>query len=161
MISRFLTKLVFGNLGVAVVDNFIRDKVIPKPGSVVYCKLGIMVEHSGIYIGNDEIIHLDGSGKIEKISASGFIRRIGGFNPSAAIYVSCKDTTPVYRQNAVRRALDLLGGSREYNIIMDNCHQFTVGCITGEPCNPSNFFYFLEATLETELGHNNWRVWER
>jgi len=161
MIARFLVKAVFGKLGTYVVDNIIIDKVTPKPGSVIYCKLGVMAEHTGIYIGNDEIIHLDGSGKVEKVSAAQFVRRLGGLNPAFTIYVSCKDATPVYRQNAVRRALEGMEGSREYNLIMDNCHQFTIGCVTGDFGNSSNFFTLLEWKLETELGHNNWRVWDR
>jgi len=49
------------------VDYVFRDHVRPKIGSVVYCDLW-MVEHSGIYIGNNRIVHLDGSGKIEIVT---------------------------------------------------------------------------------------------
>ena len=51
------------------IDNEIRDTVYPVMGSVVYCDLAFgHAEHSGIYIGNDQIVHLDGSGDIEIVT---------------------------------------------------------------------------------------------
>lgn len=49
------------------IKNIVRSfqgKVTPLPGSVIICDLMDVVEHSGIYIGNNKIVHLSGSGRI-------------------------------------------------------------------------------------------------
>ena len=57
------------------IDNILRDTVKPKIGSIVYCDLCFnTVEHSGVYVGNGEIVHLDGSGVVEKVSAKTFLK---------------------------------------------------------------------------------------
>ena len=45
-------------------------KICSKPtaGPPVYCNLADFAEHTGIYIGNHRIIHLNGDGIIEEVS---------------------------------------------------------------------------------------------
>lgn len=153
---------VVSNLKDSFVDNVIRDKVIPKPGSIVYCELAFgNAEHSGVYIDSDNIVHLDGSGAIEAVSPKTFLNRLGGFNSAVSIYVSCKDEFSVGNKSVADRALSMVGKSRKYNIIMDNCHQFTSGCISGNFENSDNFLWMLKDTASKDLGSNTWRVWER
>lgn len=38
---------------------------------------------------------------------------------------------------------------------MDNCHQFSSGCITGNTENSDNFFWMLEDTLKRKVGAKN------
>lgn len=46
------------NIGESLIDTF-RDPVKPKLGSVLYCDLAFgYMEHSGIYIGRNKIVHL-------------------------------------------------------------------------------------------------------
>ncbi|HNW16697.1 MAG TPA: hypothetical protein PKM15_08340, partial [bacterium] len=72
---------ILGNLGKSFVDNVLRDCVYPVKGSVVYCDLAFgSAEHSGIYIGNNEIVHLDGSGNVEIVDPKEFLNRLDGFN---------------------------------------------------------------------------------
>lgn len=144
------------------VDNVIRDKVDePAFGSVVYCDLaGGYGEHSGIYIGNDQIVHLDGSGAIEIVGPHSFLNRLGGANLAITIYASCRDTTPVGSTAAGKRAQSMVGGARDYSVIMDNCHQFTSGCITGNWENADNFLMFLKNTTYKHLGTDSWRSWD-
>lgn len=59
------------------------------------------------------------------------------------------------------RAREMIGKRRNYNLLFDNCHQFTSGCLTGNFENSDNFLVFLKTTVEKELGTNEWRVWER
>ena len=40
----------------------------PAIGSMVYCNLGVVAEHSGIYVGRNKIVHLSGDDHIEKVS---------------------------------------------------------------------------------------------
>jgi hypothetical protein len=54
----------------------------------------------------------------------------------------------------------MVGSSRAYNLLLDNCHQFTSGCLSGDFENPSNFMYFLKGDAEKYLKCNEWRVWD-
>lgn len=67
-----LLDLVAQQVGKHIVDNYFRDKVTPIKGCLVYCKLGVIAEHTGIYIGDGKIVHLDGSGNIEAIQKMNF-----------------------------------------------------------------------------------------
>lgn len=145
--------------GEHVIDNNIRDCVKPARGSVVYCDLACIAEHSGIYIGDGNIIHLDGSGAIEVVTKEGFINRLGGMNVAMSIYVSCLNNSSYGSESTANRAISMLGNKRNYNIIFNNCHQFTAGCITGDFDNSNNFLWMLKYTTEKEFGVNSWRVW--
>ena len=68
VIRKQLGKSLLRDLAESFIDNVIRDKVAPVPASVVYCELDLAVEHSGIYIGDDQIVNLDGRGEIEVVS---------------------------------------------------------------------------------------------
>lgn len=59
---------IVDNLRESIIDNVFRAHTSPVIGSVVYCDLLFgYAEHSGIYVGDDKIVHLDGSGLIEII----------------------------------------------------------------------------------------------
>ncbi|QCG98975.1 hypothetical protein E6C67_26855 [Azospirillum sp. TSA2s] len=153
---------LISNFAESFVDNVIRDTVYPVPGSVVYCELTFgLCEHSGIYIGGDEIVHLDGSGYIERVSSKEFLERLKGLNTAISIYVSCEDKAPARSSMAVGRAKEMVGHKRAYNVILDNCHQFTSGCLTGNFNNTDNFLWMLKDTARREIGANSWRVWNR
>lgn len=110
------------------IDNVFRPKVKPKIGSVVYCSLiPSVIEHSGIYVGDNEIIHLNRLGYIEKVSIEKFIEK----TPSITIYVSSRNGDSVGNIKISDRALSKLGKKLKYNIVNCNCHQFSSSCITG------------------------------
>jgi hypothetical protein len=50
---------------------------------------------------------------------------------------------------------------RDYNLILDNCHQFTSGCLSGNFENAHNFFWMVRDETFKVLGANGWRVWDR
>lgn len=104
-------------------------------GTPVYCNLAVLVEHSGIYVGNGKIIHLanEGGGVIEKVTPERFVARLDGMNPSTPIYYACSKETgkPLARKIFAQRAEKKLG-AYAYNLAYKNCHGFTRGCITGE-----------------------------
>jgi len=151
-----------GDVAEFLVDNLIRDKVTPRPGSVVYCGLlNNLVEHSGICVGPDRIVHLDGSGRIEVVDPDGFLGRLGGFNQALTIYVSSRDGQAAGNDQAGRRAASMIGKSRSYNVILDNCHQFSAGCLTGEFDNSDNFLWMLKDRTRKVLGADEWRAWDR
>lgn len=144
------------------IDNVIKDTVIPVRGSVVYCGLAFgFAEHSGIYIGNNEIVHLDGSGIIEIVSPQKFLERLGGLNHAMSIYVACNGSTAIGTNAIAKKAKRMVGKNRNYNLVLNNCHQFTSGCITGNFENSDNFLWMLKHTVNKELSTNEWRVWDR
>lgn len=126
----------------------------------MYCKLGGIAEHSGVYVGNGKIVHLDGDGSIEVVSRRTFIRRLGGVNPALSIYVSCVDTSAAGTEAVAKRAMAMIGRQRKYNVILDNCHQFTSGCLTGNFDNSDNFWWMVKDTAEKKYKVDNWRVWK-
>lgn len=127
------------------------------PGSVLHCNLG-PVEHSGIYIGNNQIVELSGQGQIQLTNPRGFL---SGFPGTAHIFAACDDFGPLYKPSIVSRAKHKAGHTRSYSLIFDNCHQFTAGCITGDFENNYNFFYLLESLISKNLNNKNPIQWRR
>lgn len=143
-----------------VVDNDVRDTVKPVRGSVVYCDLACVAEHSGIYVGAGHIVHLDGTGRIELVTYEQFLNRLGGLNTALSVYVSCLGARSVGSDTVAQRAMAMIGRQRPYNVALDNCHQFTSGCISGDFDNADNFWWMLKDTVEFQYGADSWRVWK-
>lgn len=147
-----------GSLKKSFVDNVIRDKVIPDIGSIVHCSM-YGVEHTGVYIGDGQIVALQGNGKIKKTTPSEFTE---GTN-AISIYVACDNERPISSIYVAELAISMIGGERNYHMLLDNCHQFTVGCITGNFDNADNYFFMVESEISKSLNNNNpinWRVWD-
>jgi hypothetical protein len=133
-------------------------KVMPKKGSVLYCDLtGSFLEHSGIYVGDNRIVHLNGKGEIEAVSPAAFL------SPFALqdIYVSCMENSAVGSERVATRALSMVGKKRNYNFVMNNCHQFTTGCLTEDFENSSKLLTFLKMQAKDTLGADTWHLWDR
>jgi hypothetical protein len=144
----------------SVVDNYIRDTVDePALGSVLYCDLFLgYAEHSGIYVGNNEVIHLNRKGDVERVTVKRFIKS----TTARSIYVSCIGTETIGGEEIAQRAIDACDYSeqRNYNFILDNCHQFSSSCLTGDTENSDNFLWMLKHTANNELSVSHWRVWK-
>ncbi|MEI1744992.1 lecithin retinol acyltransferase family protein [Acinetobacter baumannii] len=144
-----------------LAHNILLDHVIPEIGSVVYCGLLCNAfDHSGIYVGRNRIVHLDGSGRIEKVSPQEFLNRLDGLNLGVSIYVSCKDGKPVGSKLAAKRAREKVGTRINYSFHSNNCHMFTSGCLTGYFKNQDILFNSLTDTTEEVLDSNGWRIWD-
>ena len=150
------------NIADAYIDIVARSKVSsPSNGSVVYCDLfGGYAEHSGVYIGNNLIVHLDADGLVDLVSPKEFMARLGGINPASSIYVSCNRGVPVGSHEIVKRALSKVGSTRSYSLIFDNCHQFTAGCLTGNFENSCNFMLLLKEEVKKGINGTEWKVWD-
>lgn len=154
MLLRLLAMPLY-NMVESIVDNC-RDQVQPKIGSVLYCDLAFgYMDHSGIYIGDGKIVHLSGKGNIEIVTPKQFID--GG--TACNIYVSCRDTRAVGCPNTARLAKKMVGTSRDYNFLLDNCHQFSAGCLTGNFDNSSNLLFMLKHEAAKNINSNSWRYW--
>ncbi|MCM3624333.1 hypothetical protein M4D70_19080 [Brevibacillus borstelensis] len=133
----------------------------PAYGALVYCELGFgSMEHSGIYVGGNRIIDLDGKGNIKKVSLNEFTSHISTVDTE--IWVPCdKEGNPIGLSYAGDRAVNMLGGKRDYNLILDNCHQFASGCITGNFENADNFLWMLKDTFAKTFRNSVvWKKWE-
>ena len=165
------TKTVLATLGASVlgtnfaesfVDNVFRDKVHPDIGSVLYVDMLFgRAEHSGIYVGNGEVVELRGDGLVCKVPASYFIDDGSLKMTGVSIYVSSQSGCAVGSELVAERALSMLGCRRNYNFIFDNCHQFCSGCLTGNFENSDNFLWMLKHTAQKTIGADEWRVWDR
>lgn len=160
-----ITRLFFGGIiynGVeSLVDNFVLDNVTPVAGSVVYCDI-YAVEHSGIALNSNEIIHLNGDGLVEIVSYDEFRNRLGGWNNAMSVYTSSYkddegDVFAIGSEEAAVRARALVGTRIEYSLWSRNCHNFTAYCLLGVNSSIS-YFYELRAQAERKLGINTWRV---
>ena len=146
-----------------LAENFVKrvfwDTVdAPRPGSVVYCGfLFGQAEHSGIYVGKNRIVSLASTGEIVKQSPEEFL---DGLTTGDTIYVSCKGKSPVGDADVAKRARRKVGHHRDYNVVLNNCHQFTSGCLTGEFENADNLLETLQDTAASVLGADTWRAWE-
>lgn len=134
-----------------------RGSVIPTVGSIVYCDMYCgYAEHSGVYVGNNEIVHLNGDGLIEVVSPKGFMTNTTAIN----IYVSCDGDYATGKEYVADNAMRMIGEYRDYNIIIDNCHQFTAGCINSDFENSCSFMWMLKDEAKKRLGSNTWRQWD-
>ncbi|MGM0711914.1 hypothetical protein [Brevibacillus parabrevis] len=136
--------------------------IAPSYGSIVYTELGFgLTEHSGIFVGQNSIIHLNGQGLIERVSLEEFTGHITTFNHE--IYVPCYSDHDwsIGFPLAGARVSDQLESRRNYNVLLDNCHQFCAGCITGDFDNPINFLWMLKNLVGEEHGESViWRKWD-
>lgn len=147
------------SLAESLVDNVFRDPVVPVPGSILHCAL-FGVEHTGVYLGKGLIVELQGSGHVSETTPWGFIN---GTN-AVTVYVACAGTQPLGGAAIARRAKKQVSRSRDYNLLLDNCHQFTSGCLSGDFENSDNFFWMVEMAIEKHLNHGQsitWRAWAR
>lgn len=155
----YILEEAIGSLSSSLVDNVFKDKVTPIEGSIVHCSL-YGVEHTGIYIDNESIIELLGTGEIRSTNPASFI---DGTN-SISIYVACDDTRPIGSKIVANRASAYIGKSRDYHLLYDNCHQFTGGCVTGNFSDGKTIFWMLEDSISKHLNNGRsitWRVWNR
>lgn len=131
-----------------------QDEVKPVMGSVVFCDLAFgYAEHSGIYVGNDEIVHLNGNGWIEKVSAAEFMAN----TTALTLYVSSRDDNAVGSYAVADRALSRVNQKSRYSLLADNCHRFTSSCLTGNINNTDSFLWMLKVTAYQAIQAESWR----
>lgn len=140
----------------------LKEYVYPQPGAIVFCDLALgSAEHSGVYIGHDQIVELSGDGNIQCVSYKQF--RDGDIlspRTGVTIYLACDWKGNVLSDLSIaERARRMVNTTRDYHLLFDNCHQFTAGCITGDFENPINFMSMLNQEIRNY--HNStleWRV---
>jgi hypothetical protein len=156
-----IIKFLIGNLLYStiefIIDNAFRSTVSePEIGSILYCDLAVgFAEHSGIYVGDNKIVHLDSQGNITLTSPSGFIAGTTALN----IYVGCKGPSAKGNDYIAAKAMRSIStrNRRKYNFIINNCHRFTADCIS---VNSISFLWQLKDICKQQLDIDCWRIWE-
>jgi hypothetical protein len=150
-------------------EKSVEDNFEPDFGTIVYCNLG-PAEHSGVYTRDGKIAQLNGNGKIELVSLKQFTDNMSTVNKKIMVPFPADDPIgncdtwwewigPVFDDNIGKRALSMIGKKRDYNFVLDNCHQFCAGCITGKFDNEINFFFFLENLIEQKVNFGDSITW--
>ncbi len=143
-----------------LADRIIHKNIEPARGALIYCQLA-NVEHSGIYLGENRIAHLNGRGKIEIVSPKGFTDHITTIDTDIFIPVNLKTKEPLGDIFTAINAESQIGYTRNYNILFDNCHQFSAGCIIGEFDNPNNFLTWAKGEFEKKTNERtDWVRWK-
>ena len=147
------------NLLESLVHNMFWTVDTPVRGSVVYCDLGFgIIEHSGIYIGNNQIVHLNGQGDVEIVSPEEFMRGC----TAISIYVSCdSEGDAVGYDDVAENALGLVGYNVGYSFWRRNCHQFCSYCLSIYQDNMDVTLNLLKMEAKKQLNATQWRVWKR
>jgi len=160
------------------VDSTFRDKVVPVPGSVLYCDLWVAVEHSGIYVGDGDISNIVVDGMAEStVCRSGPESFTSKSVLGRKIYVSCNDAGAVGHRSVARYAHAQVGERSFYGLVIKNCHQFSTRCVNvrGDYEDEPGLWEKLRAqigletweptigqlkkTAHQKLGATKWRLW--
>lgn len=108
------------------------EVVEPEFGAIVCCGIGGVLDHTGIWVGDNTIIELDGRGLIKPISRERFIDNRSGKN----IFVACDSKANCLTSEiAAHRAIKQIYQYQDYHVIDNNCHQFIWQCFNanGKP----------------------------
>ena len=137
---------IIGNLLESIAAEF-KDRIKPVPGSVLRVDLALganflggRVCHTGIYLGRDkiaEIANIHGKARVQVVDPYDFLHGKGtnfvrtGIN----VYVATDGCgaalgSPEIAERARSFARRWRHG--DYDLMDNNCHRFTVRCVTGE-----------------------------
>lgn len=150
----------FEALGVETdyIPDWAKSAVKPVEGSILYTDLvANYAQHSGVYIGDDQIVELNREGEIRIVSPEEFI----GGGTGIEIYVSCHGNQAVGSSKVAKRARKRVGQRRNYNPLLDNCHQFVSACLSKSHETEDNFLWMLKSSAKKHLAADNWRIWNR
>lgn len=140
------------------VDAFLIHSQVPAVGSVLYCNLCLIAEHTGIYVGDGKVVHLNGNGQIEAVDFRSFMERLEGRNPTISIFCPTDSHgRTIGNKEAAQRALSMVGSRRHYDLLLDNCHCFTYYCLTGKRLDIGSFTV-LEELLRKKYDFLRWRA---
>ncbi|SEL05529.1 hypothetical protein SAMN05216262_10570 [Colwellia chukchiensis] len=99
--------------------------VQPCVGAIVCCGIGGVLEHTGIWIGDNTIVEVDGNGLVKAVSAQRFTKHRSG----EKIFIACDSLAqPLASEKAAELAIAQIYQVRDYHLFDNNCHQFVWQC---------------------------------
>jgi len=107
-------------------DVFSTDQhVKPEIGAIVCCGIVGVLDHTGIWLGDNAVAELDGNGLIKPVSSQRFIEERSG----KQIFIACDSLAqPLVSEVAANNAAQQLFQYRDYHVLDNNCHQFVWQC---------------------------------
>ncbi len=158
------------------IDNYFREKVTPVAGSVLYCDLWVLVEHSGIYTGDGKISNIVVEGlaesQVQQSDARDFTSKS---KLGRKIYVSSDNRGAVGHETVSAGAVGHLGERSFYGLVVKNCHQFSEKCVNYAESGYQGGFLSglfeingtweptigaLKSAARKKLGATKWRLWD-
>ncbi len=119
----------------SLANNYAVD-VVPKIGAIVCCGLGGILDHTGIYVGDNTIVELSGSGLVKAVSMERFLAERSG----KQIFIACDSKAqPLVNKLAAQKAVEQLFNYYEYDVISNNCHRFIWQCFEQRDDDLSTF----------------------
>ena len=116
-------------------------------GALVVCEIFHLFEHTGIYIGEGQIVELQGTGLVRSVSVKRFMDNRSG----EELMVACDSRgQPFGSLAAAERASRQIFTYQEYDLIQNNCHRFCGDCYTGLYW-PVTSFFDLRQLMEQQL----------
>ena len=114
-------------------------------GAVVACEIFHLFEHTGIYLGEDVVVELQGTGLVRAISTNRFLAGRSG----EELLVACNRRGEVITSaDCVARASARIYTVERYDLLHNNCHRFTYSCVSGMSEEITSFFD-LKLALKT------------
>jgi hypothetical protein len=161
------TEDIYSKMQLSFLDNIFESDIEPKAGSILAIALGVVFEHTGIYIGNGKVIELYGNGNINQISLKQFLSGAYLPNPSdldkiartgVNIYTACANGEVIADSKIAERAILIKKKCQHvgYNVFSNNCHMFSGFCLFGKDFQKNTgvrFFTNLSLSIM-----NNFRV---
>ncbi|WP_085297566.1 hypothetical protein [Cognaticolwellia mytili] len=101
------------------------QKVAPEIGAIVCCGVGGVLDHTGIWVGDNTIIELDGNGLIKPVSP----RRFTDDRSGKGIFIACDSLgKPLSSELSAQNAIEKIYQQQDYHLFDNNCHQFIWQC---------------------------------
>lgn len=151
-----------------LVRTIFYDHLQPKVGSILYVKLiGLpnsfigTPEHTGVYIGNNNIVEVHGSGEIKCVTIQEFLGYDSLVRMGIYAYILTDENGMVLADPEIAaRAKARIGEKIKYNLLDNNCHMFTSYCITGDIHNTDSTFLELTWAVKDhfKIKKVDWRV---
>jgi len=111
-------------------------EVTPKIGAIVCCGLGGILDHTGIYVGDNTIVELAGDGLVKAVSMERFLSERSG----KKIFIACDSKAqPLVNDLVAEKAVKQVFNYYEYDVISNNCHRFIWQCFAQRDDDLSTF----------------------
>ncbi|WP_085725519.1 lecithin retinol acyltransferase family protein [Pseudomonas sp. R37(2017)] len=139
-----------------ILEEVFDSQCILLPGSIVACDLGLgLLDHTGIYIGQNQIVERNGDGNIRKVSITTFINA-STLRTGVTLYAACANGRLIASPEIAKRAREVVGTDAGYHLIDNNCHKLTAYLATGRRHDITTFSK-LASILDTHHPGLEWK----
>lgn len=119
--------------------------VKPVPGAIVSCSVFSAFDHTGIWMENNVIVELHGTGLIKAVSPQRFLNNRSG----SAMFVACDSQgEPLVADETMGRAANEIYNYWQYDMVKNNCYRFCWQCISGDDRKVATFTEFNNALAQ-------------